>query len=193
MTRGPASDDALDDPAGDDGVSSAATAAGELVEVVDENGDVTGIVTRAEMRAGGLRHRCTYVVVLTSDDRVVVHQRAAWKDVAASAWDLAFGGVCDVGERWDDAAARELAEEAGITGVDLQPLAPVSLEAGDARIVGRAYWCRSDAEPTCPDGEVQAVDTVALADLESWLEGRDVPIDTELVVVPLVLGLRDRR
>lgn len=165
---------------------------GERVEVVEPDGTVTGIVTRAEMRAGVLRHRCTYTVVLTGDDRVIVHQRADWKDVFPSAWDLAFGGVCDVGEDWEASAARELAEEAGITGVELLPLGDVAYEGDDAKVVGRAFWCRTDDEPTCPDGEVQAVDTVALADLGAWVDGRDLPSDTREALVPLVLGLRVR-
>ncbi len=51
--------------------NAAARATGQQVEIVDVNGNVI---------------------------EVVVHQRAPWKDVAPSLWDLAFGGVCDVGE-----------------------------------------------------------------------------------------------
>jgi isopentenyldiphosphate isomerase len=90
-------------------------AADDLVDVVDADDRVVGQATRARMRAEGLRHRAVYVVVRTSDDGVVVHRRAGWKDVYPGAWDCCFGGVLDAGEGWEDAAARELAEEAGIT------------------------------------------------------------------------------
>ncbi|MDG1088200.1 MAG: hypothetical protein P8P20_10715, partial [Acidimicrobiales bacterium] len=72
-----------------------AAAAAQLVEHVDEDGAVIEIVTRAEMRARTLRHRSVYVAVLDSDDRLLVHKRADWKDVFPGAWDLAFGGICD--------------------------------------------------------------------------------------------------
>ena len=88
-------------------------AAAQLVEHVDENGDVIEVVTRSEMRAKALRHRSVYIAVLDGD-RLLVHKRADWKDVFPGAWDLAFGGVCDVGEGWLESARRELLEEAGI-------------------------------------------------------------------------------
>ncbi len=153
----------------------------ELVEVVDVDGVVLDVVTRREMRARGLRHRCTYVAVITSDDELVVHQRADWKDVHPAWWDVAFGGVCAVGESWLVSARRELAEEAGATDVDLEDLGAVSW--GEV-IVGRVYLARYDGELSCPDGEVQQVGRVPLADLGHWLEGRDVCPDSLDLVVP---------
>ena len=43
-----------------------------------------------------------------------MHRRAEWKDVYPGYWDVCFGGVLGAGEAWDDAAHRELQEEAGI-------------------------------------------------------------------------------
>lgn len=151
----------------------AAGAAAELVEEVDESGAVLRVVSRAAMRAGRLRHRCTYIVVLDADDRVVVHQRAAWKDLWPSRWDLAFGGVAGVGEAWADAAARELAEEAGVVA-PLVPLgaAPVAYTDDDAALVGRAYLARHDGPFTFPDGEVAATRRVPLADAVAWVSAR---------------------
>ena len=67
--------------------------ADELVEVIGADGTVERVVTRAEMRAQNLRHRNIAVVVQRSDGRLVAHQRADWKDLYPSMWDLAFGGV----------------------------------------------------------------------------------------------------
>ena len=47
----------------------------EAVEVVDDDGEVVGIVNRAEMRAGNFRHRSVGIAVVDSEDRIVVHQR----------------------------------------------------------------------------------------------------------------------
>lgn len=165
--------------------------AGELVEEVDAEGNVIATVTRRAMRAGRLRHRCTYVVVLTSDDEVVVHQRADWKEVYPSFWDVAFGGVCGVGESWLESAERELAEEAGIVDVVLEPIGSVRHDSEDGAVVGEAFVVRSDAEPTCPDGEVVRVDHVPLADLGAWLDGRDVCLDSREAVLPLLAAHLD--
>ena len=163
----------------------------ELVEVLDDAGAVVGVATRAEIRAGTLRHRCTYIAVIDGEGRLVVHQRADWKDVYPSYWDLCFGGVCGVGESWETSAARELAEEAGITGAALQPLGPVTYEADDGRIVGRVFLARWSGAVTCPDGEVVAVDRVPMADLDRWLASRPVCPDSVAVVAPLLLRALD--
>ena len=42
----------------------------ELVEVIDEHGQVLSVVTRAEMRARHLRHRCVYLLVVGSEASV---------------------------------------------------------------------------------------------------------------------------
>src|SRR5262245_25391859 len=96
------------------------TAGDELVEVVDESGAVVRLATRAEMRAGNLRHRGVAVVVTTGARELVAHRRADWKDVWPGRWDVCFGGVAQVGEDWATATSRELAEEAG---VDVPPTA----------------------------------------------------------------------
>ncbi len=79
--------------------------ADELVEEVDSGGHVMRIITRSQMRASNARHRCTYIVVRNSRGGVLVHQRAPWKDIWPSRWDVAFGGVCGVGEPYPVAAA----------------------------------------------------------------------------------------
>ena len=158
----------------------------EQVEVVDEAGNVIDIVTRAEMRAGTLRHRCTYVAVVTSHRELVVHLRADWKDVYPSYWDVCFGGVCGVGESWEISAARELAEEAGISGQTLTDLGPVRYDGPEGRVLGRVYVVRHDGPLTCPDGEVVAVDTVPLALLDAWLTDRPICPDSLQLALPLV-------
>jgi 8-oxo-dGTP pyrophosphatase MutT (NUDIX family) len=159
----------------------------ELVEVVDASGTVVDVVTRAEMRAGNLRHRCAYIVVRAAE-RVLAHQRAAWKDVWPSHWDLAFGGVMAAGEEWTAGAARELAEEAGVTVApsELVELGPLSYESDLVRVVGRVYSVESDGPFTFADGEVESIEWVALAELDEWLRDRPMVLDTLAGVVPLI-------
>ena len=162
----------------------------ELVEVLDDAGAVVDVVTRARMREDGLRHRCTYVAVVDSQDRVVVHRRADWKDVYPGWWDLAFGGICDVGEPWEEAARRELAEEAGLHDVPLELLGEVEWAGDGAALQGRVYLTRTDAEPEPDDGEVVAVDRVPLADLDRWLAEHQVCTDSAALVPDLLAAVR---
>ncbi len=87
----------------------------ELVEIIDEAGEVTSVATRAQMRAERLRHRSAYILVRNGVGEILVHQRSPNKDLWPSRWDIACGGVANVGESWQDAATRELAEELAIT------------------------------------------------------------------------------
>lgn len=153
----------------------------EFVEVVDERGRVERVVTRAEMRANRLRHRAVSVAVLRpGGDAVLVHRRAAWKDVWPSYWDLAFGGVCGVGETWIDAAVRELAEEAGIDvgAGDLRHVGSGTYADDDVALVAEGFVVRHDGPFTFPDGEVTDVTWVWLDDVADWAASRPVCPDT---------------
>ena len=160
-------------------------AVAENVEVLDERGAVVEVVGRDVMRARNLRHRSVYIAVLDRD-RLLVHQRADWKDVWPSRWDVAFGGVCAVGERWSDAARRELAEEVGIDvrEEELLDLGDDRFESADVRVVGRIYAVQHAGPFTFADGEVQRVDWVALADVSPWVARHDVCDDSLALVVP---------
>lgn len=155
----------------------------ELVDIVDERDEVVGVVKRAEMRARRLRHRAVYVAVRTSAAELVVHRRADWKDVYPGAWDVCFGGVLGAGEAWDDAARRELAEEAGVDGLPVL-LAVDTWEQEGAALNARIYVVESDGPFTCPDGEVAEVALVPMADLDRWLEDHLVCPDSLDLVVP---------
>lgn len=156
-------------------------AADDLVEVVDGDGNVVGVVTRARMRAERLRHRAVAVVVRRpGDGALLVHRRADWKDVWPSYWDLAFGGVCGVGEPWTEAAVRELAEEAGVA-VDPHQLHPVgsgTFTDGSVDVVAEAFEVVHDGPFTFDDGEVVEVAWVAWDEVERWAAARQVCPDT---------------
>lgn len=164
---------------------AAAQAADALVDVVDSDDRVIGTATRGRMRAEGLRHRAVYVVVRTTDQRIVVHRRADWKDVHPGAWDLCFGGVLDAGEGWDDGAARELAEEAGIEA-PLRLLGSGTYDEDGAALNGRIYECTHDGPYPCPDGEVVEVRTVPLDEVAAFLDEHPHCPDSAVLVLPLL-------
>jgi 8-oxo-dGTP pyrophosphatase MutT (NUDIX family) len=139
------------------------------------------------MRAGTLRHRATYIVVRNRVGAVLVHQRAAWKDIWPSRWDVAFGGVCGVGESWVDAARRELAEEAGVDA-PLVDHGPVVFESDDARLVGRCFSVVHDGPFRFVDGEVVDTAWVPAGELAAWTAAHPLCDDSAAVVLPALLG-----
>lgn len=161
---------------------------GELVEHVDPDGAVIEVVSRGEIRARTLRHRCTYVFVLRPDRRLVVHRRADWKSIYPGWWDVCFGGICGVGESWLDAAQRELSEEAGLDGLELVPIGQVRYEEDDGAIVGRAYAVVTTAPVRAVDGEVVELDEIDVEQIHRWSTSRQVCSDSRQAVLPLLLA-----
>ena len=101
----------------------------ELVDVLDDSGNVVGVVTRREMRLRRLPHRCVYVLVFDSLGQLFIHHRTATKDLYPSQWDVCVGGVLATGESFDEAARREAGEELGVE-LDPQPLFPFRYSDG---------------------------------------------------------------
>jgi isopentenyldiphosphate isomerase len=100
-------------------------AADELVALydpADDTGRVTGSARRDEVRARNLPHAATAVLVRNSRGQVYLHRRTDTKDVYPGLYDVWAGGCVVAGEEPYDAARRELAEELGVTGVQLVPV-----------------------------------------------------------------------
>ncbi len=86
----------------------------ELVDVVDDENEVVGVVPRRTLRTENLLHRCTYVFVLNAAGELYVHRRTDTKDVYPGFYDVVAGGVNAAGESYDACARRELEEELGV-------------------------------------------------------------------------------
>ena len=102
------------------------SASEELVDVIDDAGRTVAVVTRGELRARRLPHRCTYVLVFNTRGDIFLHLRTATKDVYPSHWDVAVGGVVAAGESFAEGANREVREELG-RDISVEPLFPFAM------------------------------------------------------------------
>lgn len=128
-------------------------AADELIAVYDAAGAVLGEAPRSRVYAEGLWHASAGVLVRSLDGRrLYVHRRTDTKAVFAGMHDCLAGGVVGPGERPRQAAARELAEELGITGV---PLTDVAAVAWDGQWAGKPMRCHLFAYQVRYDGPVR--------------------------------------
>ncbi|MEW5974963.1 MAG: NUDIX hydrolase YfcD [Acidobacteriota bacterium] len=118
----------------------------EMVVLVDDRNRITGQIRRWEMRAHRLLHRATYVLVFNSSGQLFVQKRTQTKDVYPGYWDPAAGGVVQVGESYEESAARELSEELGISDVALTRLFDFRFEDEASRVWGRAFSCVYDGD-----------------------------------------------
>jgi isopentenyl-diphosphate delta-isomerase type 1 len=95
----------------------------EILEVVDEKGDVLKLAKRSEIHSNpSLIHRVVHVLVFDKKGRLLLQKRSRNKDVAPGKWDTSVGGHVNPGEGILEAAHREMNEELGISDCRLDYL-----------------------------------------------------------------------
>lgn len=163
----------------------------EMVEHVDHDGAVIGLVTRREMRERILRHRSVFIAVVSVDGDVLVHRRAETKDVWPGCWDVAVGGVCSPGEEWHEAARRELAEELGLEAVAVEMLGTGAYRDDEVSLVAAVFVCRTDGPFRFADGEITEAHWVRPGELDHWLGAKKFLPDSVALVLPRLFPARD--
>ncbi|RAG87675.1 NTP pyrophosphohydrolase [Streptacidiphilus pinicola] len=86
----------------------------ELVDRVDEEDRVLGVVERDEAIRQGWLHRVATTVCSAPDGRILVHRRPDDDRRFPGQLNWLLGGAANAGESYEEAAARELAEELGV-------------------------------------------------------------------------------
>ncbi|MFE3450309.1 NUDIX hydrolase [Nonomuraea sp. NPDC059194] len=87
---------------------------GELVERVDEHDRVVGVVDRGEAVRRNWPHRIATTICRDQAGRILVLRRSETHFRFPGHYDVMAGGAVDVGESYEEAAARELVEELGV-------------------------------------------------------------------------------
>ncbi|MEW2049051.1 NUDIX domain-containing protein [Streptomyces sp. NPDC005476] len=86
----------------------------ELVEHVDEHDHVLGVVERDQAQRENWPHRIATTICRDRQGRILVVRRSETHSRFPGHHDVMVGGAVDVGESYEEAAARELSEELGI-------------------------------------------------------------------------------
>ncbi|WP_435234074.1 NUDIX hydrolase [Streptomyces sp. bgisy092] len=86
----------------------------EMVERVDEQDQVLAVVGRGEAVRRGWLHRIATTVCRDREGRILVHRRSGHLARFPGHYEVASGGAVAVGESYEEAASRELAEELGV-------------------------------------------------------------------------------
>jgi 8-oxo-dGTP pyrophosphatase MutT (NUDIX family) len=159
----------------------------EIVALVDRSGTVTGAAERSVVRRDNLLHAATAVLVRDPAGRIYVHLRSPDKDWAPSHHDAAAGGIIGSGEQPAAAAARELAEELGVTGADLRPLGLNVYEDDTTRCVEHCFETTWDGPVRHADGEVVWGAWMTLDELDAHLADPEWPFvpDTRALLARL--------
>ncbi len=138
----------------------------EIVQIVDQDNQEIAAVTRSLMRSQRLIHRACYIFVFNAAGELFIQKRTLRKDIYPGYWDAAAGGVVLAGESYEDAAARELAEELGLHRVKLESLFDNYYEDEGNRVWGRIFRCRSEGPFSLQAEEVETGQFLSPAKVE---------------------------
>lgn len=87
----------------------------ELIDILDENGILTGeVVSRDEIHRRGLWHRAIVVAIINEDNKILLQQRSEQKEKNAGMWDISVAGHISSGQDALSAATREINEEISV-------------------------------------------------------------------------------
>lgn len=145
-----------------------------LVELVDSAGAAIGSTTVSEAHtAPGQLHRAFSVFVRDAEGRVLLQQRAASKTRFPLRWANTACGHPAPGEDLATAAARRVAEEVGITGVNLTPVGVYAYYAEDPETGRVEYEYDHVLVGDLPAGAVPKPDPAEVSDLR-WVTVTDL-------------------
>ena len=87
----------------------------ELIDVLDENGNKTGIIkTRKEVHRTGEWHKVAFIFVVNSKGEIILQKRSAEKTTNPNKWTASASGHLTAGDSDIEGALRELEEEIGV-------------------------------------------------------------------------------
>ncbi len=85
----------------------------ELFDEVDEDGNVIATHPKSYFKERMFLHNVSLIIPISTDNKVLISRRAKDKYPYPDTWTCCLGGKASSGENSEDAAKREMREEAG--------------------------------------------------------------------------------
>jgi len=151
---------------------------GEVFDIVDENDQVTGTATRAEVHTNKLMHRAVHVFLRNKRGDVLLQQRSMLKDVHPGDWDSSVSGHLDSGETYEQAAQRETREEMGVESAKLREIARIAPCRNTGWEHVRLFTGDHHGPLRFPCAEIQAAQWFPVAEIDAWIKARPADFAT---------------
>ncbi|MGD0476726.1 MAG: NUDIX domain-containing protein [Nitrososphaerales archaeon] len=160
--------------------------ADEEVDLVDEEDTVVGAATLRNCLEKGLLHRAVAVLVLRTNGKVLLQQRSKRDLWHPGLWTLSCTGHVKSGEKYRDAAKRELDEELGLRS-PLRAFTKLLLPPFTSRGLTEWEWVslfvsKTDRTATTDPIELESVEDVSVPRLRRILPGPRLTPDAKVVL-----------
>ncbi|MDP3765869.1 MAG: NUDIX domain-containing protein [Nanoarchaeota archaeon] len=142
----------------------------EMIVIVDDNDNVIGKATWKEMMDKGLLHRTSNVLVFNSKGELFVHKRANTVRLYPGMYDVKIGGSVRTEENYEEAAKRELKEEAGILNPKLIELFKLKSRRKDNNVNRTIFKCVYDGQLKLDKSEVEDGRFMKIRDVKKLLD-----------------------
>jgi len=144
---------------------------GEHFDVVDEEDRVIGQASRHEVHTQRLRHRAVHLFVFNKKGELFLHKRSRWKDAHPGRWDSSAAGHLSAGQDYDEAAARELEEELGVSA-PLKLMAKIPACAATGEEFVHLYKTEHSGPFTWPRAEIETGGFFPVPLIKEWIAAR---------------------
>jgi len=161
----------------------------ENVAIVDRQDRVVGAAPRHLMRSERLIHRASYILVFNDQGDLFIQKRTIDKDVYPGYWEVAAGGVVLAGENYEQSAAREIAEELGLTDVALHYRFQHYYEDQEIRVWGAVFTCQHNGPFHLQRSEIEEGRFVDLRTLDDLVRKKPFTPDG----LEILVRLRDHK
>lgn len=128
----------------------------EMIDVVDDKDKVVRQVKWGEMHRNALIHRAANVLVFNSKGELFVHKRNSKLPLYPGMYDVKVGGIAKAGESYEEAAKRELEEEAGIKNTKLKYLFSIKFRSSKDNNNRKVFRCVYDGKIKRQPEEVES-------------------------------------
>ena len=144
----------------------------EYVDIVDDSDNVVGKATWKEMFEKGLLHRTSNVMVFNSKKELFIHKRAKNLKLYPGMYDIKIGGSVMAGESYENAAKRELFEEADIKNPKLVELFKLKSRGKENNVNRTVFKCVYDGKLKLNNSEISEGKFVKTKDVEILLKNK---------------------